>query len=180
MTKFHINPETGKPAPCTASARACKYGADAAHFDNAVTAQMAYEDTMSDVVLPAPARRISLPPLPKPDSARIAEVQVMTNAAYVFANKLRSDAKANRGARSENPTDLYDIAHEIDTIVENGDFSTVEGSERTLENLVEYKNELIRKADHFDAKGRKSMSRTYYNTSVQLADMITENGAEAA
>lgn len=180
MVKFHINPETGKPGMCTASERPCLYGEDTPHFQSAAEARITYEQVMSDVAIPTPVRRISLPPLPKPASVRIEEVKEMTNKSYVFAAKLVSDAKANRGKHARNPEDLKQISREIDSIVDNGDFSTVEGSERTLENLVEYKSELSRKADHFDAEGDSSKSYTYWYASERLADLITENLSEAA
>lgn len=180
MVKFHINPETGKPGMCTASERPCLYGEDTPHFKSAAEARTTYEQAMSDVAIPTPVRRASLPPLPKPASVRIAEVKEMTNSAYIFSGKLVSDAKANRGKHARNPEDLKQISREIDSIVDAGDFSTVEGSERTLDNLVEYKSELSRKADHFDAEGDASKSYTYYYASERLADLITENLSEAA
>jgi hypothetical protein len=182
MVKFHINPETGKPGMCTASERPCLYGEDTPHFKSAVEARTTYEQVMSDVAIPAPARRISLPSLEqtKLTAPRIAEVKDMTNKVSVFSGKLVSDAKANRGKHARNPEDLKQISREIDSIVDDEDFSTVEGSERTLEKLVEYKSELSRKADHFDAEGDASKSYTYYYASERLADLITENLTEAA
>lgn len=183
MAKFHINPETGQPGVCTASTRPCLYGEDTPHFNSEAEARTVYEQTMSDVGLPTlsrPARVVSLPDLPKSGEARISEVKEMTNQASVFSGKLVSDAKANRGKHARNPQDLNQISKEIDSIVDNGDFSTVEGSERTLEDLIEYKTELSRRADHFDAEGDSSKSYTYWYASERLADLIVENNAEAA
>jgi hypothetical protein len=183
MAKFHINPETGKPGVCTASARPCLYGEDTPHFNTPDEARTVYEQAMSDVGIPTlsrPRRNVGLPELPKTDIERISEVKEMTNKAYVFAGKLESDAKANRGKHARNPQDLRLIANEIDAIVDDCDFETVEGSERSLERLVEYKTELSRKADHFDAEGDSSKSYTYWYASERLADLIVENVPEAA
>lgn len=198
MAKFHINPETGKAGTCTASERPCKYGESTPHFKSAAEAQTAYEDAMSDVTISThsrSSRKGGLPPLAKPSlesaisemeniktaqEARIKKVQDMTNMVYVFAGKLKSDSKAGRGKHSRNPEDLKQISRDIDAILDDSDFSTVRGSETALERLEEFKGDLSRKADHFDAEGDASKSYTYYYASERLADLITENLPEAA
>lgn len=182
MAKFHINPETGQPGVCTASTRPCLYGEDTPHFSSESEARIVYEQMMSDVELPPRPRPLTIAHAdsPKSGEARILEVKETADKASIFSGKLVSDAKANRGKHARNPQDLRQISKEIDSIVDNGDFSTVEGSERTLEKLEEYKTELSRKADHFDAEGDSSKSYTYWYASERLADLVVENVSEAA
>lgn len=48
MTKYHVNPETGKPGVCTAKAGNCRYGIEQdQHASSAIDAQKLYEATQS-------------------------------------------------------------------------------------------------------------------------------------
>lgn len=42
MPKFHINPETGSPGPCSAKIQ-CRFGSDSEHFNSPDEARVAYE-----------------------------------------------------------------------------------------------------------------------------------------
>lgn len=42
MSKFHINPETGNPGPCSAKVK-CRFGDDSEHYSSADEARTAYE-----------------------------------------------------------------------------------------------------------------------------------------
>lgn len=51
MSKFHINPNTGKAARCTASVRTCKYGGESGvenHYETAEEARQAFEKSNND------------------------------------------------------------------------------------------------------------------------------------
>jgi len=51
MTKYHINPETGRPGQCTATVRGCKYAVDGQipeHYDTKEEARKAVEQVLSE------------------------------------------------------------------------------------------------------------------------------------
>ncbi len=59
MTKFHINPSTGRPDVCNASKRACPIGETEDHFGSRNEAIAAYEMRMSDSTIPSSVARDS-------------------------------------------------------------------------------------------------------------------------
>lgn len=51
MTKYHINPETGRPGQCTATVRGCKYAVDGQipdHYDTKEDARKAVEQVLAE------------------------------------------------------------------------------------------------------------------------------------
>lgn len=47
MGKFHINPETGEPGPCSAKPGNCRFGQDDDHYTSSNDARKGYEAQMS-------------------------------------------------------------------------------------------------------------------------------------
>lgn len=46
MAKYHINPETGKPGRCRASAGKCPFAGDSLHYETVKAARAGFENTM--------------------------------------------------------------------------------------------------------------------------------------
>jgi hypothetical protein len=179
MAKFHINPETGKAGTCTASARPCKYGESTPHYTSAADAQTAYEQTMSDNTLSTHSRSGGTMTLERPTlaSARIEAIQSTVDKVYEYSGRL---AKIATRANDVRKVDFKSISKSIDAVIADSNLATVDSGEKTLERLEDLKNDLNRKGHDLDAAGEHTAASLYWEASEGLADLIVENGAEAA
>lgn len=179
MAKFHINPETGKAGTCTASARPCKYGETTPHYTSAADAQTAYEETMSDNTLSTLSRGGGTMTLERPTlaSVRIETIQTTVDKVYEYSGKL---AKIATRANDVRKVDFKNISKQIDDVIADSNLATVESGEKTLDRLEDLKNDLNRKGDDLDASGERTAASLYWEASEGLADLIVENGSEAA
>lgn len=59
--KYHVNPQTGIPGPCTASAGRCPFGGENDHYSNPADAVRAYEDSFVSSVPQAAVKPIGNP-----------------------------------------------------------------------------------------------------------------------
>jgi hypothetical protein len=177
MAKFHINPETGKAGTCTASARPCKYGESTPHYTSAADAQTAYEQTMSDNTLSTHSRSGGTMTLERPASARIEEIQTTVDKVYEFSGRLSQIAVRANDVRR---VDFKTISKQIDEVIADSNLATVDSGEKTIDRLEDLKNELNRKGHDLDASGERTAASIYWEASEGLADLIVENGQEAA
>lgn len=177
MTKFHINPDSGKAGTCTASVKPCKYGESTPHYTSAADAQTAYEGAMSANTLSSHSRGGGTMTLERPTlaSARIEAIQETVDKVYEFSGRLSRVASRASDVRK---VEFKNISKAIDAVVADSNLATVDSGEKTLDRLEMLKDDLNRKGHDLDAAGERTAASIYWEASEGLADLITDNGSE--
>ena len=115
MAKYHINPATGRPNICGASAGKCPFGDKKHHYGSKAEARAAYEASMAEATLPQPATKDSELPAIHPPS--LYKLRQPSN--YDFNDIYEYDSYS-----TYNNRDYYDDSEDDPW---NSNYSTYEG-----------------------------------------------------
>lgn len=88
MPKFHINPETGNPGPCSAKIQ-CRFGSESEHYNSPDEARIAYEEKQSSSFAEAPKNDWDI----RREHKALLKTQttVLRAEAVQFANDMEED-----------------------------------------------------------------------------------------